>query len=71
MLAYERGQFECLTPSPRADAVLRDAYVVALRFADEAESSPPHDVDQPVPVPFQAMCQTAPNVTASNSTFCQ
>jgi hypothetical protein len=51
-----------------ADAVLRDAYV---HFADEAEASPP-DVDrQPVPVPFQAMCQTAPKVTASNSTFCQ
>jgi EAL and modified HD-GYP domain-containing signal transduction protein len=45
VLAYERGQFECLVPSPRADAVLRDAYVVALRFADEAESSPP-DVDR-------------------------
>jgi hypothetical protein len=72
VLAYERGHFECLTPSPRADAVLRDAYVVALRFADEAESSAPHDVDlQPVPVPFQAMCQTTPKVTASNSTFCQ
>jgi EAL and modified HD-GYP domain-containing signal transduction protein len=67
VLAYERGQFECLTPSPRADAVLRDAYVVALRFADEAESD---DLDRQ-PVPFQAMCQTAPKVTASNSTFCQ
>ncbi|HVI34950.1 MAG TPA: hypothetical protein VM684_01840, partial [Gaiellales bacterium] len=41
VLTYERGRFECLTPSPRADAVLRDAYVVALRFADEAESSAP------------------------------
>jgi EAL and modified HD-GYP domain-containing signal transduction protein len=41
VLAYERGDFECLTPSPRADAVLRDAYVVALRFADEAESAAP------------------------------
>jgi EAL and modified HD-GYP domain-containing signal transduction protein len=41
VLAYERGDFECLTPSPRADAMLRDAYVVALRFADEAESSAP------------------------------
>ena len=71
VLTYERGHFECLTPSPRADAVLRDAYVVALHFADEAEASAP-DVDrQPVPVPFQAMCQTAPKVTASNSTFCQ
>jgi hypothetical protein len=30
-----------LTPSPRADAVLRDAYVVALRFADEAETAAP------------------------------
>ena len=51
--------------------MLRDAYVVALHFADEAEASAP-DVDrQPVPVPFQAMCQTAPKVTASNSTFCQ
>ena len=69
MLAYERGHFECLTPSPPADAMLRDAYVVALRFADEAESSAP-DADRQ-PVPFQAMCQTAPKVTASNSTFCQ
>ncbi|HET8805738.1 MAG TPA: HDOD domain-containing protein [Gaiellales bacterium] len=41
VLAYERGDFGCLTPSPRADAVLRDAYVVALRFADEAESAVP------------------------------
>jgi hypothetical protein len=41
VLAYERGDFGCLTPSPRADAVLRDAYVVALRFADEAESAAP------------------------------
>ncbi len=67
VLTYERGQFERLTPSPRADAVLRDAYVVAMRFADEAE---PDDLDRQ-PVPFQAMCQTAPKVTASNSTFCQ
>ena len=51
--------------------MLRDAYVVALHFADEADASAT-DVDlQPVPVPFQAMCQTAPKVTASNSTFCQ
>ena len=41
VLAYERGDFECLTPSPRADAMLRDAYVVALRFADEAEPAAP------------------------------
>lgn len=41
VLAYERGDFECLTPSPRADAVLRDAYVVALRFADAAGSAAP------------------------------
>jgi EAL and modified HD-GYP domain-containing signal transduction protein len=41
VLTYERGRFECLAPSPRADAVLRDAYVVALRFADEAESAAP------------------------------
>jgi EAL and modified HD-GYP domain-containing signal transduction protein len=67
VLTYERGDFGCLTPSPRADAVLRDAYVVALRFADEAESSAPDDVGPQ----FQAMCQTAPKVTASNSTFCQ
>jgi EAL and modified HD-GYP domain-containing signal transduction protein len=70
VLAYERGHFECLTPSPRADAVLRDAYVVALRFADEAESSAPDEVGRQ-PVPFQDMCQTTPKVTASNSTFCQ
>jgi EAL and modified HD-GYP domain-containing signal transduction protein len=69
VLTYERGQFECLTPSPRADAVLRDAYVVALRFADEAGSSAPDVVGHQMP--FQAMCQTAPKVTASNSTFCQ
>jgi len=41
VLTYERGHFERLAPSPRADAVLRDAYVVALRFADEAESTAP------------------------------
>ena len=70
VLAYERGHFACLTPSPRADAVLRDAYVVALRFADEAESSAP-DVVGHQPVPFHDMCQTTPKVTASNSTFCQ
>jgi len=70
VLAYERGHFECLTPSPRADAVLRDAYVVALRFADEAESSAPDDTGNQ-PVPFHDMCQTTPKVTASNSTFCQ
>jgi c-di-GMP phosphodiesterase len=70
VLTYERGRFECLAPSPRADAVLRDAYVVALRFADEAEASAPGDAG-PQPVPFQDMCQTAPKVTASNSTFCQ
>jgi c-di-GMP-related signal transduction protein len=70
VLTYERGRFECLTPSPRADVVLRDAYVVALRFADEAEASAPDDAEHQ-PVPFQAMCQTAPKVTASNSTFCQ
>jgi hypothetical protein len=69
VLAYERGHFECLTPSPRADAVLRDAYVVALRFADEAQASAPDDMDNQVP--FHDMCQTTPKVTASNSTFCQ
>ena len=69
VLAYERGHFECLTPSPRADAVLRDAYVVALRFADEAEASA-NDMGRQ-PVPFHDMCQTTPKVTASNSTFCQ
>jgi c-di-GMP-related signal transduction protein len=41
VLTYERGHFECLEPSPQADAMLRDAYVVALRFADEAEASGP------------------------------
>ena len=41
VLTYERGHFECLAPSPQADAMLRDAYVVALRFADEAEASGP------------------------------
>jgi EAL and modified HD-GYP domain-containing signal transduction protein len=48
VLAYERGHFECLTPSPQADAVLRDAYVVALHFADEAESSAPDDIGNQV-----------------------
>jgi c-di-GMP phosphodiesterase len=38
VLTYERGRFECLAPAPQADAMLRDAYVVALRFADEAEA---------------------------------
>jgi c-di-GMP phosphodiesterase len=41
VLTYERGHFECLTPAPEADAVLRDAYLVALRFADEAGSGRP------------------------------
>jgi EAL and modified HD-GYP domain-containing signal transduction protein len=41
VLTYERAHFECLTPSPQADAMLRDAYVVALRFADEAEDAGP------------------------------
>ncbi len=68
VLAYERGHFERLTPSPRADAVLRDAYVVALRFADEAGTTPDGTGNQ---VPFHDMCQTRPKVTASNSTFCQ
>ena len=35
--AYERGEFEVLgEPVPAADRILRDAYVRALRFADEA-----------------------------------
>jgi c-di-GMP phosphodiesterase len=38
VLTYERGHFECLAPAPEADTMLRDAYVVALRFADEAEA---------------------------------
>jgi EAL and modified HD-GYP domain-containing signal transduction protein len=38
VLTYERGRFECLEPAPEADTMLRDAYLVALRFADEAES---------------------------------
>jgi c-di-GMP phosphodiesterase len=38
VLTYERGRFECLAPAPQADSMLRDAYVVALRFADEAEA---------------------------------
>jgi EAL and modified HD-GYP domain-containing signal transduction protein len=38
VLTYERGHFECLEPAPHADAMLRDAYVVALRFADEADA---------------------------------
>jgi EAL and modified HD-GYP domain-containing signal transduction protein len=38
VLTYERGHFECLTPSPQADLMLRDAYLVALRFADEADT---------------------------------
>jgi len=38
VLTYERAHFECLAPSPQADAMLRDAYVVALRFADQAEA---------------------------------
>ena len=38
VLTYERGHFECLAPSPEADLMLRDAYLVALRFADEADT---------------------------------
>jgi c-di-GMP phosphodiesterase len=38
VLTYERGHFECLAPSPQADRMLRDAYLVALRFADEADA---------------------------------
>jgi hypothetical protein len=35
--AYERGEFEVLgKPVATADRILRDAYVRALRFADEA-----------------------------------
>jgi c-di-GMP-related signal transduction protein len=35
--AYERGEFDALgEPVPAADRILRDAYVRALRFADEA-----------------------------------
>ena len=35
--AYERGEFEALgEPVAAADRILRDAYVRALRFADEA-----------------------------------
>jgi EAL and modified HD-GYP domain-containing signal transduction protein len=38
--AYERGEFEALgEPVPAADRILRDAYVRALRFADEARCS--------------------------------
>ncbi len=40
VLTYERARFECLTPAPQADAMLRDAYVVALRFADQTEDGP-------------------------------
>jgi EAL and modified HD-GYP domain-containing signal transduction protein len=39
VLTYERGRFECLEPAPQADAMLRDAYLVALRFAEEAETT--------------------------------
>jgi hypothetical protein len=39
VLTYERGRFECLEPAPAADAMLRDAYLVALRFAEEAETA--------------------------------
>jgi EAL and modified HD-GYP domain-containing signal transduction protein len=39
VLTYERGRFECLEPAPKADAMLRDAYLVALRFAEEAETA--------------------------------
>jgi len=39
VLTYERGRFECLEPAPQADAMLRDAYLVALRFAEEANTA--------------------------------
>jgi EAL and modified HD-GYP domain-containing signal transduction protein len=39
VLTYERGRVECLEPAPEADAMLRDAYLVALRFAEEAETA--------------------------------
>jgi hypothetical protein len=39
VLTYERGRFECLQPAPEADAMLRDAYLVALRFAEEADAN--------------------------------
>jgi EAL and modified HD-GYP domain-containing signal transduction protein len=39
VLTYERGHFDCLAPSPAADAMLRDAYLVALRFAEGADST--------------------------------
>jgi EAL and modified HD-GYP domain-containing signal transduction protein len=39
VLTYERGRFECLQPAPEADGMLRDAYLVALRFAEEADAN--------------------------------
>jgi len=36
VIAYERGQFDAFTASLGRDTLLRDTYVVALRFADEA-----------------------------------
>ena len=39
VLTYERGRFECLQPAPEADSMLRDAYLVALRFAEEADAN--------------------------------
>jgi EAL and modified HD-GYP domain-containing signal transduction protein len=39
VLTYERGRFECLEPAAEADAMLRDAYLVALRFAEEAQAA--------------------------------
>jgi EAL and modified HD-GYP domain-containing signal transduction protein len=39
VLTYERGRFDCLEPAPEADAMLRDAYLVALRFAEEANTA--------------------------------
>jgi c-di-GMP-related signal transduction protein len=36
VVAYERGRFESFAATLGRDTLLRDAYVVALRFADEA-----------------------------------
>ncbi|HVG67106.1 MAG TPA: hypothetical protein VM785_02855, partial [Gaiellales bacterium] len=40
VLTYERGRFESLAGgSPAADVILRDAYLEAVRWADEACSA--------------------------------
>ena len=66
------GDFECLTP---VAAGRRRCCATPTWWRCASPTRPRRRAGRgrisTLPVPFQAMCQTAPNVTASNSTFCQ